>query len=96
MLIGCREKPPRYCVDNNWNVSDQVDCERSDPGHHWHYGGGHGYLPIGTHITGGSSVVPAGGFSTPSSESGISRGGIGHAGEAASGGHGGGEGGGGE
>ena len=92
MLLSCREKPTRYCVDGNQAVVDERKCEQNGPSgvgytpYHWYYGGARGRLPIGTRLSGGSTVPPEGGFSEPSG-----RGVIGAAGEDASGGHGGGE-----
>jgi hypothetical protein len=92
MLLGCREKPTRYCVDENQAVADERKCEQSGPSggaygaYHWYYGGARGQVPEGTRLSGGSTVAPEGGFSEPSG-----RGVIGAAGEDASGGHGGGE-----
>jgi hypothetical protein len=83
MLVACHDnRPTRYCVDSNWNVADELDCQRKDPRYQWHYGGGHGFVPIGTRLQGGSSIAPSSGFTSPS-EGSISRGGIGGAGEAA-------------
>lgn len=92
-MIACREKPTRYCVDGKNQVVEDWDCEdQNDHVHvgyyHWYYGGGHGRLPIGTTLSGGSPVEPAKGFSTPAE---TARGIFGGAGEGASA-HGGGEG----
>ncbi len=100
LLLSCRDKPTRYCVDDYQSVVDDMRCQGGNDGHnnhrhyHWHYGGAHGFVPFGTRLSGGSSTPPAGGFSE-ASHAGTARGGIGGAGEAASGGHGGGHGGGG-
>ena len=92
--IACRQKPTRYCVDEKNQVVDDWDCkDQNHPTHsglyHWYYGGRHGYVPIGTPLSGGSTVEPAEGFSTRVS---TARGIFGGAGEAAAGHGGGGEG----
>jgi hypothetical protein len=94
LLVSCDNRPARYCVDNNQVVTDDKYCEdpsASHYGYRWYYGGSHGPVANGTHLTGGSYSAPSRGFTTPSGESGevSTRGVIGSAGEAASGGHGG-------
>lgn len=98
LLVSCDNRPTRYCVDENQNVTDDRNCDNpyytSTPYHryHWYYGGAHGPLSNGTHLSGGSVYAPREGFVSRSASSGevSARGVIGHAGEAASGGHGGG------
>lgn len=96
LLTSCDSRPTRYCVDENQNVADERQCEGNCPAggpcrYHWYYGGASGVVPDGTHLSGGSTERPAGGFArAPSgSEGGTERGVIGEAGEAASAGHGG-------
>jgi hypothetical protein len=85
MLIACRERPTRYCVDEGQAVVDENNCIAGNGGYHYYYGGGHGYMPYGTHLSGGSTSAPSGGYTVAA---GTVRGGIGASGEAASGGHG--------
>jgi hypothetical protein len=87
MLIGCRDRPTQYCVDESQAVVDEKNCVAGNGGYHYYYGGGHGFMPYGTRLSGGSTTAPSEGYTTAS---GTVRGGIGGAGEAASGGHGGG------
>ncbi|MBV8808343.1 MAG: hypothetical protein JO033_06675 [Acidobacteriaceae bacterium] len=95
LLINCENRPTRYCVDENQNVTDDNKCEDNHysgsfyPHYHWYYGGARGRVVNGTHLSGGSTTPPQEGFVTRSGESfGESeRGVIGHAGEAASAGH---------
>ncbi len=96
-LIGCENRPTRYCVDESQNVTDDKNCEDANPRgapyhlYHWYYGGSRGPVSNGTHLSGGSTVAPSGGFVSPSaaSEGASERGVFGGAGEAASAGHGG-------
>lgn len=76
LLISCRDKPTRYCVDDDQQVVAESGCYS---GHgHWYYHAGHGFIPRGTRLSGGSFAAPSSGFSTP--EAATSRGIFGHAG----------------
>ena len=90
VLIGCSQRPTRYCVDGNQNVVDEKKCEdgsyagTSYGRYRWYYGGARGVVSNGTHLSGGSTAEPREGFVTPSGEA-SERGVFGRAGEAASG-----------
>jgi hypothetical protein len=99
LLVQCDRRPTRYCVDENQNVIDDSKCAGtytsgsygsygySSNRYRWYYGGAQGFVPNGTHLTGGSIIAPRGGFVTRSFSSpggGSVRGIIGHAGSAAS------------
>ncbi len=80
-VTGCRETPEsRNCVDAQGRIVPEPNCQASSPGmsYHYIYGGSSGGN-VGDSVVGGST--------SSSRESGVSRGGFGHAG----GGEGGGE-----
>ena len=96
LLTSCNNRPTRYCVDENQNVTYDQKCEDDYRvnnfyhRYHWYYGGASGFVSNGTHLSGGSTELPQRGFVTASgeSESGSEHGVIGRAGEAASAGRG--------
>jgi len=96
-MTACKERPTRYCVDQNNQVAEDSHCEDQNgyhsPFYHWYYGGARGPIRLGTRLTGGSVSVPAEGFESPS-QAGTVRGIFGAAGEHAAGGEGGAHGGG--
>lgn len=84
MLISCRDQPTRYCVDANQTVADERNCQTGAYGHTWYYGGGRGFIPVGSRLSGGSFQAPRSGFSTPD---GTVHGGFGGTGEHMASGH---------
>lgn len=79
-MPGCGPTaPPRRCVDGKSAVVADENCEDQDRrgpvatgGHYpfrWYYGGGSGYVPPGSIVSGGSFAPPEGvtSFSHPTS-----------------------------
>jgi hypothetical protein len=66
-LVSCSRNTAQRCVDSQNIVVDERYCRDSVSSgytpYHWYYGGTRGYAPIGSRMSGGSTVAPSPGTS---------------------------------